>query len=73
MAKVVATIDGREVSGAKLDDGTKVHTTPINWKLGDGKKYGSYSVSYERDGKRYYGTFDAVTVDWRGQRIFLLT
>ena len=71
-AKVVATIDGREVSGAKLNDGTKIHTTPINWKLEDGKKYGPYNVSYEIDGKQYYGTFDAVTVDWRGSREFTI-
>ena len=71
-AKVVATIDGREVSGAKLNDGTKIHTTPINWKLEDGKEYGPYSVSYESGGKRYYGTFDAVTIDWRGPREFTI-
>ena len=67
-AKVVAMIDGREVFGAKLNDGKQIHTTPINWALRNGKTYGPYSVSCESGGKRYYGTFDAVTVNWRGPR-----
>ncbi len=70
MAKVVATIDGREVSGAKLNDGGKIYTIPINRPLENGEKYGPYSVSYESGGKRYHGTFDSVIVDWRGQRKF---
>jgi len=70
MAKVVATIDGREVPGAKLNDGGKIYTIPINRPLVNGKKYGPYSVSYESGGKRYHGTFDSVIVDWRGQRKF---
>ena len=73
MAKVVAKIDGREVPGAKLNDGTKIHATPINWKLEDGKKYGPYNVTYESGGKRYYGTFDAVTVDWQGMKEISVT
>ena len=70
MAKVVASIDGREVSGAKLNDGGKIYTIPIDRPLVSGKKYGPYSVSYESGGKRYHGTFDSVIVDWRGQRKF---
>ena len=53
--KIVATLDGREVSGAKLDDGTRMHVMPICWTLEDGKRYGPYEVSYESGGLRYVG------------------
>ena len=64
--KVVATIDGEEVSGAKLNDGQKDHILPIIFKLKQGKKYGPYKIVYERGGKSYKGTFDVVTVNWLG-------
>ena len=69
-ARVVATVDGREVSGAKLSDGKNTFDLPVSWTLEDGKKYGPYEISYESDGKRYFGNFDEVTVSWKGTRPF---
>ena len=60
-ARVVATINGREVDGAKLNDGTKSHVTPINLTLEDGRRYGPYEVSYESGGHRYFGTLKDFT------------
>jgi hypothetical protein len=67
--KVIATIDGEEVRGAKLNDGQKDHVLPTIWNLQRGKKYGSYKVVYERGGKSYEGTFDAMTADWYGLKL----
>ena len=67
--QVVAKIDGREISGAKVQAGDESFTTPFVWKLREGSRYGPYTVSYESGGKRYYGTIDSVTVDWRGPRV----
>ena len=67
--RVVANIDGKEVSGAKLDDGVRKHLIPVVWKLVSKKVYGPYKVSYESGNKRYVGSFDAVTVDWHGPRM----
>ncbi len=72
-ARVVATIDGREVPGAKLNDGKNNYTVPVYWRLENGKKYGPYSVSYENGGKRYLGTFEAVVANWQGERLFTVT
>ena len=67
--KIVATIDGEEVRGAKLNDGEKVHVLPVTWKLERGGNYGSYKVVYDRGGKSYEGTFDAMTADWYGLKL----
>ena len=67
--QVVAKIDDSEVPGAKVEAGGKIFTTPFAWKLIEGSRYGPYNVSYESDGKRYYGTIDSVTADWRGPRV----
>ena len=66
--RVVAKIDGGEVLGARVDAGGKTYATPFVWKLEDGGRYGPYKVSYESGGRLYYGTFNAVTVDWSGPR-----
>ena len=68
--KIVATVDGREVKGAKVHVGTKDHLAPVTWKVRDGVSYGPYSISYENGGKRYRGTFGKVTVDWSGEKTF---
>ncbi len=65
---VLAKVDGSEVS-AKVKTGDKDFSTPCVWKLKEGSRYGPYEVSYENGGKRYYGTIDPVTVDWRGVRV----
>ena len=69
-ARVVATINGREVTGAKLSDGKKDYLTPFSWTLENGKRYGPYAVSCKSGGRRYYGTFDAVMVNWTGPKTF---
>ena len=67
--KIIATIDGEVVRGAKLNDGQKDHVLPVTWKLQRGGNYGSYKVVYERGGKSYEGTFDAMTADWHGLKL----
>ena len=64
--RVTAEIDGREVNGARIDDGKKAYLAPLVWALDAGKRYGPYRVSYESAGRRYHGTFDAVTANWHG-------
>ena len=64
--RVATSVDGHEVMGAKVNDGVGDHVSPVEWKLDGGKTYGPYKISYESDGKRYVGTFDAMMVDWRG-------
>ena len=68
VVRVVAKIGGREVPGANLNDGKKIYKMPLEWTLEGGKTYGPYKVSYENGGKWYFGTFDAVTVDWIGSK-----
>jgi formylglycine-generating enzyme required for sulfatase activity/serine/threonine protein kinase len=72
-ARIVAVVNGREVEGAKINDGTKDHKMPIRWKLGAGKTYGPYKASYECDGNRYFGILPVFTVDWRGTRLMKVT
>ena len=67
--RVVAQIDGAEVSGVKVEVGDESFTTPFVWKLKEGSRYGPYALSYESGGKCYYGTIESVTVDWRGPRV----
>ena len=71
--KVIATIDGEEVGGAKLNDGQKDHVLPVTWKLEQGKKYGPYNVVYERGGKSYEGRLDAISADWHGLKLQRVT
>ena len=68
--KIVATVSGREVKGAKVRVGTKDHLVPVTWNVKNGASYGPYDVSYENGGRRYRGTFGKVTVDWRGEKTF---
>jgi formylglycine-generating enzyme required for sulfatase activity len=60
------------VKGAKINDGVQDHMTPIAWTLEDGKNYGPYKVSYESSGRCYYGTVNAVKVDWHGPRVVMV-
>ena len=64
--RVTARLGENTVYGAKINDGVKDYITPIFWTLEKGKTYGPYTVIYERNGKKYSGKFDAVTVDWNG-------
>ena len=68
-ATVVATLNGSKVEGAKLNDGKNDNVLPVTWNLRSGLKYGPYKVSCEIGGRRYYGTFDAMTVDWQGSKV----
>ena len=68
---IVAKVGESIVDGANVRIDGKGYNTPVEWKkLTEGTRMGPYSVSYESGGKRYYGTFDAVSVDWRGPREF---
>ena len=67
--KVIATIDGEEVRGAKLNDGEKDHVLPTTWKLVRGGNYGPYLVVYECGGKLYEGRLGAMTADWHGLKL----
>ncbi len=65
--KVIATIDGEEVLGAKVKINGEASTTPLKWeKLETGTSVGPYDFTYTRNGKNYAGTLSLVTVNWLG-------
>ena len=66
--QVTAKVNGEEMSGAILNDGSKDFNLPVKWTLARGKKYGPYSVMCQRNGIRYVGTFAQVTADWQGEK-----
>ena len=67
--RVVAKINGNEVRGATLNDGKKDFPMPITWtNLTKDIRYGPYKVSCKQGGRRYDGTFNAMTVDWQGRK-----
>ena len=70
--KIVATVDGREVKGAKVRVGAKDHLAPVTWNVKNGASYGPYDVSYENGGRRYRGRLGKITVDWRGEKTFTI-
>ena len=65
---VIATVDGKEVKGAKLNDGKRDRMLPVDWTVDKGSIYGPYKVSYEIKGQRYEGVFDVTTVNWLGAK-----
>ena len=65
--KVIATIDGEEVRGAKVKINGKEYATPLKWeKLDKGTSVGPYDFTFTRYGKNYVGTLSFVTVNWLG-------
>ena len=65
--KVIATIDGEEVRGAKVKINGKEYSTPLKWeKLDKGTSVGPYDFTFARYGKNYVGTLSPVTVNWLG-------
>ena len=65
--KVIATIDGEEVRGAKVKINGKEYSTPLKWeKLEKGASLGPYDFTFTRYGKNYVGTLSLVTVNWLG-------
>ena len=65
--KVIATIDGEEVRGAKVKINGKEYATPLKWeKLDKGTSVGPYDFTFTRYGKNYVGTLSLVTVNWLG-------
>ncbi|MBO5774987.1 MAG: protein kinase, partial [Kiritimatiellae bacterium] len=55
--KVVTTIDGDEVRGAKVKINGKEYSTPLKWeKLDKGTSVGPYDFTFARYGKNYVGT-----------------
>ena len=65
--KVIATLDGEEVSGAKVKINGKEYSTPLKWeKLEKGTSVGPYDFTFTRYGKDYVGTLSLVTVNWLG-------
>ena len=65
--KVIATIDGEEVRGAKVKINGKEYATPLKWeKLDKGTSVGPYDFTFARYGKNYVGTLSLVTVNWLG-------
>jgi len=66
---VVATLDGHEVSGAKMKKMNGTVALPYTWEgtLSKGRSFGPYAVTYSKDGCDYAGEF-SVTVDWKGRK-----
>ena len=71
--KVVTTIDGDEVRGAKVKINGEESTTPLKWeKLENGASVGPYDFTFTRYGKNYVGTLSRVTVNWLGLQTLIV-
>ena len=71
--KVVTTIDGDEVRGAKVKINGEESTTPLKWeKLENGASVGPYDFTFTRYGKNYVGTLSLVTVNWLGLKTLMV-
>ena len=71
--KVIATIDGEEVRGAKVKINGKEYSTPLKWeKLDKGTSVGPYDFTFARYGKNYVGTLSPVTVNWLGLKTLMV-
>ena len=72
--KIITTIDGEEVRGAKVKINGEEFTTPLKWeKLEKGASVGPYNFTYTRYGKNYVGKFYSVIVDWLGLKVLSVT
>ena len=72
-AEVKVLVDGRPLpDGERVKIGSATWTTPIVWGSGNIKEGGTYGgeAEYSCGGKRYVGTLDSFTVNWRGPRTF---
>ena len=66
--RIVARIDGREVSGAKMKTLSGEVELPCKWKgrIFRGRSLGPYDVTYREGTTDYHGEFK-VSVDWTGE------
>ena len=67
--RIVARIDGREVSGAKMKTLTGEVELPYKWegRIFRGRSLGPYDVTYREGATDYHGEF-RVSVDWTGEK-----
>ena len=67
--RIVARIDGREVSGAKMKTLTGEVELPYKWegRIFRGRSLGPYDVTYREGTTDYHGEF-RVSVDWTGEK-----
>lgn len=67
--RIVARIDGREVSGAKMKTFTGEVELPYKWegRIFRGRSLGPYDVTYREGSTDYHGEF-RVSVDWTGEK-----
>lgn len=67
--RIVARIDGREVSGAKMKTFTGEVELPYKWegRIFRGRSLGPYDVTYREGSMDYHGEF-RVSVDWAGEK-----
>ena len=70
-AEVKVLVGGAPLAaGEQVKIGSATWTTPIVWGSGNIKEGGTYGgeAEYTRGGKRYVGTLESFTVNWRGPR-----
>ena len=67
--KVISSIDGKDVVGAMVFDGTEDCKTPVEWQVEKGQKYGPHDVVYVGEKKKYKGQVPAFVVDWKGRKV----
>ena len=72
-AKIEILVEGEPLSGVQVKIGEQTWDAPVVWtdrNITAGKTYGGVDVSFERGGKRYVGSLEEFTVDWKGCRDF---
>ena len=69
-----AIVNGKRVPDAKVVCNGKEYTTPTTVSdLKAGDKFGPFTVTYEKDGKKYGKRFGVITADWTGEKTFTCT
>ena len=68
-AELAATVDGREVQAEVTEAGRGPRRTPAELgRLTPNGRIGPFKFTHAENGRRYEGTIDELTVDWRGPK-----
>lgn len=68
--RIVARVDGKEVSGAKMKTLHETVELPYVWegRIFSGRSLGPYMVTFNDGSDPYHGEFRVVSVDWDGEK-----
>ena len=68
--RIVARVDGKEVSGAKMKTFDDTVELPYVWerRIFSGRSLGPYTVTFHDGNDSYHGEFRVVSVDWDGEK-----